>query len=530
MRPAASQPMKIDYRPSDRLPPLAWLAMFRPDEKRMTVRHGGRVETGPDGWVEGAWNGDYRRLGFHLATVFCGTGCRLLDGGFLFCGSTDRLCPLFSIRRGDCLYVSNSPYFLMTATGTRPIPSYPYYHFSILRIFRQGLHCLDGTLPLADGNALHVHFSAIVGVDRRGGICPRAFDPGPCPDGFESYHTLLKTSVAAVMRNAADGHRRFPLETAVAISSGYDSTACAAVAREAGCKIAHTFLDSRADDPQEDSGAAIARVLGMRCREFDRWAFMESGGAPEAEFGFFPLNSNVPMTAMEEALPGTLYINGSSGDTYWKDGSQRETHHHAQAWSSGMTGISQLEFRLRVGFVTLTPAYIAARHTDAMRAIMTSAEMAPWSVGGKYDRPLPRRIAESGGVPREMFGRRKIGTAHASLTKARYFSASGLTAYAAFTQEMHRRAGWLRARGYQLIYSLHYFIEYRLLKRKQRIVPSSPAQRRFPFLLNNPPFKCPHRFTFAFQWAFDALNERYRTTTRGPRKPAPRPRSQAPRG
>ena len=506
--------LDINFELSTTIPVMAWLAEYEPGSQRLNVTHGAKVETTPTGLVEGAWNGDFDQFDFHRSSIFCGTGFRHHNGKLYFCSSTDRLCPLFSIRHNGSLYFSNSPSYLMVATGNCPIPSYPYYHYSILRIFRQGLHCLDGTLPLAEKKALHMHFSAIVAVSDSGEIHPRAFSAGPCPDDFDSYHTLLKKSVREVMENAGDQHRKLPLETAVAISSGYDSTACAAVAKEAGCKIAHTFFDSHADDPQEDSGVEIAHTLGMVCREFDRWKYMESTQAPEAEFGFFPLNSNVPMTAMENALSGMLYINGSSGDTYWKDGSQRETHHHAQAWSSGMTGISQLEFRLRVGYITLTPAYVAARHTDAMRRIITSAEMKPWSVGGKYDRPLPRRIAESGGVPREMFGIRKIGTAHASLTKARYFSKSGITSFTAFKKQMHYRAGWLRTHGYHLIYSLHYFLEYRLLKRKQRIVPSSPSQRRFPFLLNNPPFKCPYQFTFAFQWAFEELKERYVATTR----------------
>jgi hypothetical protein len=33
--------------------------------------------------------------------------------------------------------------------------------------------------------------------------------------------------------------------------------------------------------------------------------------------------------------------------------------------------------------------------------------MAPWSVGGSYDRPIPRRIVESAGIPRRLVGQRK---------------------------------------------------------------------------------------------------------------------------
>ena len=37
--------------------------------------------------------------------------------------------------------------------------------------------------------------------------------------------------------------------------------------------------------------------------------------------------------------------------------------------------------------------------------------MTPWSVGGGYDRPIPRRIAESAGVDRQAFGQRKRAVA-----------------------------------------------------------------------------------------------------------------------
>ena len=35
--------------------------------------------------------------------------------------------------------------------------------------------------------------------------------------------------------------------------------------------------------------------------------------------------------------------------------------------------------------------------------------MGDWRVGGDYDRPIPRRIVESAGVPRDYFGMRKMG-------------------------------------------------------------------------------------------------------------------------
>jgi hypothetical protein len=36
--------------------------------------------------------------------------------------------------------------------------------------------------------------------------------------------------------------------------------------------------------------------------------------------------------------------------------------------------------------------------------------MAPWRLGVLYDRPIPRRIAEEAGVPREYFGQKKMAS------------------------------------------------------------------------------------------------------------------------
>ena len=46
-----------------------------------------------------------------------------------------------------------------------------------------------------------------------------------------------------------------------------------------------------------------------------------------------------------------------------------------------------------------------------VRDITTSAEMRPWSIGGDYDRPIPRRALEEAGVPRELFGQIKYAGA-----------------------------------------------------------------------------------------------------------------------
>jgi hypothetical protein len=52
-------------------------------------------------------------------------------------------------------------------------------------------------------------------------------------------------------------------------------------------------------------------------------------------------------------------------------------------------------------------AFIGATRHQQILDIAKSADMKDFSIGGPYDRPVPRRIAEEAGVPRECFGQRK---------------------------------------------------------------------------------------------------------------------------
>jgi hypothetical protein len=62
------------------------------------------------------------------------------------------------------------------------------------------------------------------------------------------------------------------------------------------------------------------------------------------------------------------------------------------------------EFRLLVGFVHCPVPYWGSRQIRDVNAISNSDEMRPWDVPGPYSRPICRRIVETAGVPRELFG------------------------------------------------------------------------------------------------------------------------------
>jgi hypothetical protein len=71
-------------------------------------------------------------------------------------------------------------------------------------------------------------------------------------------------------------------------------------------------------------------------------------------------------------------------------------------------GASLTEFRLRVGFVHLPVPLLTYGAQPSLHRISNSQAMRPWRVRNPhYDRPIPRRLVEEAGIPRELFGRRK---------------------------------------------------------------------------------------------------------------------------
>jgi hypothetical protein len=77
-------------------------------------------------------------------------------------------------------------------------------------------------------------------------------------------------------------------------------------------------------------------------------------------------------------------------------------------WDPAGHGLS--EIRLKTGFIQAAIPVIGSRNRTSILGITESPEMLPWRLNTGYDRPIPRRIAEEAGVPREMFGQIKLAS------------------------------------------------------------------------------------------------------------------------
>ena len=193
------------------------------------------------------------------------------------------------------------------------------------------------------------------------------------------------------------------------MSSGYDSPATAVLAKWCGATSAVTFVSGRANfGPQSDSGSTIARHLDLAVETFDRLMYRDRADFPEAEFlATGAGGEDVVMCAFEEAFRNSCVLTGFLGDTLWE-------RKHPSPWlSKDMQfkypgGGSLSEFRLRVGFVHLPVPLMTLRSHESIYAISNSDEMKQWSTGQEgYDRPIARRIVETAGVRRELFGQKK---------------------------------------------------------------------------------------------------------------------------
>jgi hypothetical protein len=393
------------YSRVDSLPPLAWCARVRRGSGDVTVSHGPWVETHESFFFEGAWNGDFAADRPSGASACFGSGGELLSEGVSFVTPTHMLERIQMAAVGDDLFVSNSLAFLLAATNDGMDPKQKFYHFELMsnmkgyRAYRESVRTRSGRQV-----RLFYHCNVVVKPDLSVDVRPKTLPPEF--QSYEQYLGFLQTVVADVATNAKDTRRTKAFTPLASISSGYDSPACALLARDVGATEAVTFGQARPGyDEEDDSGRDIAEHIGLRVLEFDRLEYRSMETFPEAEFlSNGTGGEEVVFAPLERVLPGTLFFTGYLGDAVWNRVTQRVNTELLMLYPGGS---SLGEFRLRVGFVHFpvpTAGYI--RH-PSIYAISNSEVMRPWALGNDYDRPIPRRMLEEIGVSRTAFGRTK---------------------------------------------------------------------------------------------------------------------------
>jgi hypothetical protein len=406
---------KIHYNCLVDLPKLAWLAVIQPDAQSLTVFHGPAVECRGEWFVEGVWDGEFSRGEFHRSEHFFGSGVRV-EGDRVYCVSSSALVDrLFYCVRKRTVIVANSAILLMAFTGSKLDHRHDYNveSESILRGLNQYRKEFTIVNPDIDGFYQVYHDNIVVAAqgisfERRTRIHDVA--------SFEEYHALLADVLTRLKRCYTSPERRTRLEAFATVSSGYDSTAVACLTRAIGVETCFVSRRSNSSMPAwidrhraYDDGGPIAAALGMKAIDLSHRIAANS----EDELYFYavdPVKTELVFYSMaahiEKTCQAAVVFTGYHGDKMWDSGLE-EKYLGDQIIRGDISGLRLAEIRLKSGFIHVAVPFIFASSVASISKITDSPDMEPWKLHNAYDRPIPRRIGESAGVARGLFGVRK---------------------------------------------------------------------------------------------------------------------------
>jgi hypothetical protein len=415
---------KINYYPVSDLPKLAWLAIAgRNSLEELAVFHGSSVECREAWMVEGVWDGDFQAGDFHKAENVFGSGIRVEGKRIYFVTSSALVDHLFYCFDRGRLLVSNSLLVLLGITGASLDDQHDYTQESMsveggIRQYKKEFRVLHPEIK----TFYQVFYENM--VFENGEVSFELKNGVHEIKSFEEYYELMRDVLSRVKRNWESPERKVPVTAFSTISSGYDSTAVSCLGKDMGVKICFSVKKPASAIPWaprygfEDDGSAAAEALGLDVVYLDSLP----PGASEDEVLFLSTNygksDNNTMLNAVAFSPMAAYIEGHCsaavvftgfyGNVIWDMNLPERLLGDEIA---GSADYSFSEIRLKSGFINVAVPYILARNIRSIVAVSNSKEMEPWRLHNSYDRPIPRRIAESAGVPRQAFGLKKKGVA-----------------------------------------------------------------------------------------------------------------------
>lgn len=409
--------MMIKYIENKELPSLAWCAYI--ENGVIRVCHGLKVEINQDFFVEGAWADDYSNVNFDSCEWFCGTGAILRDSYVVFASPTGMHAALYYTERKDGTQViSNSLPYIMASEEYAFDPQWLNYETDFNYNILQGIYKYNPNVhvvtkaenkPVAD-NTIQMILYRNIFIDNTGRNVDIRIKPSMKGfDCFEEYYTRLVSTMKALAANASDSNRKYKYGITSLISSGYDAACCSAIAREAGAKKVLTF--EAKGKYKNDSGVSAAKYLGFEeIIEKDAYSYKSRADFPEVKsISSGDLGVQISFGTFEDEFRGNLVFSGENGDFVWgkNKGFQTINDEYHIVWKNSEIGLC--EAHLHQEFIPVPMTSYGITHWTDLYRISNSEEMKPWSVGSDYDRPIPRRILEEKGLPRESFGMKKYG-------------------------------------------------------------------------------------------------------------------------
>ena len=467
--------MQIRYHRNLALPTLSWLCEAQLPPTELIVHLGAGVEGADQFFVEGVWNGDFAAAGFDRTECFFGSGAVVRGDTVVFVPSAATTDWLYYQATPGRVVVSNSLPFLLASLGDSLDPHYRAYD-SFNDSIVEGIDRYERHLVTTRGTVRRLLFRNLV-VDGRGA----AEVDKPLPPAFvcyRDYHDYLDCNYALMARNARATRRASQLQVFSTQSRGYDTTAVNAIAARHGIDKVFTCTKAKGKSglanrdrgrEQSDDGSEICRHLGLECIPIDRRRFEREFDEEYLYFASQHANQDANLLDINRHVNRpTILLTGILGEMWY----MREHYDsrpvdyitpELRRWDLGGHGLT--EARLSVGFIQVPVPYMGAQRRPDIFRISHSDEMAPWRLGTHYDRPIPRRIAEERGVPRDLFGQVKLASVVEFVLPRVPFSRPLREEYLAFLIEnqLLRRwqARWLPlVRGINEAVAVHHLARY----------------------------------------------------------------------
>jgi hypothetical protein len=409
--------MILETRCVPELPKLSWLATLDFDSGVVNVVHGTHVEKGEDWLVEGVWDGAFESAEFHRSENFFGSGIRIQHETVFFVPSSALIDRLVFCTLHNQLLVSNSVPLLLAATGARLDPDHNYHLESYAIV--AGVRNYDKRFAV-----LHPDISFFMQqyeeniVVRGREIAFESRTSKRDIGTFADYSRLLRTTLKVIEGNYTSSARRFAIAPYTAMSTGYDSPAVSVLARDIGVRTCFTSRRSTSGIPvwlsaqaAIDDAKPIADRLGIDTIYLDPRRSQIS----DDELYFLATTTAPPEIIFHSMVKYfskhcevAMLFTGYHGDKVW------DVHAAGKYLTDDLirgdtSGLNLGEIRLLGGFIHVALPFMFAKSMGSIAAISQSEEMSSWRIGTAYDRPIPRRIVEEAGVPRELFGVRKKG-------------------------------------------------------------------------------------------------------------------------
>ncbi len=404
------------------LPKLAWVAEVDRTSGIVTLQHGPLVEVRPNFFIEGVWNGPFQNGDFGESDCVFGTGGILGDESIRFVTSASTTDYLYYDEDGAQVTVANSLPLLLAYIRDALDPRCPDYA-RICESIVDGIDAYRRDIPTKGGTVrrqmyrnLDVSRDTISESEKR---MPPRFER------FEEYRDYLRDNYALIAANARDAARTESLAILSTQSKGYDSTAVNAIASAYGidkvftvskAKSRYFMAHNEEGELPDDDGGEICESLGLTCIRLNRHAFTKEFDQEDLYYCAVNRSHDADLKDISKHISkASILLTGTLGEMWYpKESFVKSLGEQALSLDSelrrvDLSGHGMSELRLVVGFIQLPLPFIGARRRQDIVTITESSDMEPWRLRRTYDRPIPRRIAEEAGVPRDMFGQSKMG-------------------------------------------------------------------------------------------------------------------------